>query len=237
MTPVTWGSIGAYDYCTPAVLTAKLEVVPVRRGYWGKKIGLPYTVPNKIHGKCGSGTISSAALDTNAIPSRFQGTTGRVFDGKGVGRHHLEGAICRGSKAFSPGKVGLWACGRWAAKYPRKQQCACKAIVVVILLETWQGGSRQRRQQQQATEQKLGEDGGIHNSNCERFIALHSRIEAQAQLSCCGECRPRIVLASAHDTNFYLREGGHLYHGPFAPRRMTGMVCIPMAQAQCRRLE
>jgi small subunit ribosomal protein S2e len=37
-----------------AILAAKLEVVPVRRGYWGKKIGLPHTVPNKIHGKCGS---------------------------------------------------------------------------------------------------------------------------------------------------------------------------------------
>jgi len=37
-----------------AILAAKLAVVPVRRGYWGKKIGLPHTVPNKIHGKCGS---------------------------------------------------------------------------------------------------------------------------------------------------------------------------------------
>jgi small subunit ribosomal protein S2e len=37
-----------------AILAAKMAVVPVRRGYWGKKIGLPHTVPNKIHGKCGS---------------------------------------------------------------------------------------------------------------------------------------------------------------------------------------
>eukprot|EP00961_Rhodomonas_salina_P184052 2485123-Rhodomonas_salina.1 len=37
-----------------AILSAKLAVVPVRRGYWGKKIGLPHTVPSKIHGKCGS---------------------------------------------------------------------------------------------------------------------------------------------------------------------------------------
>merc|ERR1719183_3500570 len=37
-----------------AILDGKMQVVPVRRGYWGRKIGLPHTVPNKIHGKCGS---------------------------------------------------------------------------------------------------------------------------------------------------------------------------------------
>merc|ERR1711966_607159 len=37
-----------------AIRGAKLAVIPVRRGYWGKKIGLPHPVPNKIHGKCGS---------------------------------------------------------------------------------------------------------------------------------------------------------------------------------------
>jgi len=37
-----------------AILAAKLSVVPVRRGYWGNKIGKPHTVPCKITGKCGS---------------------------------------------------------------------------------------------------------------------------------------------------------------------------------------
>jgi len=37
-----------------AIINAKLSVVPVRRGYWGNKIGLPHTVPNKVTGKCGS---------------------------------------------------------------------------------------------------------------------------------------------------------------------------------------
>jgi len=37
-----------------AIILAKLSVVPVRRGYWGNKIGLPHTVPSKITGKCGS---------------------------------------------------------------------------------------------------------------------------------------------------------------------------------------
>jgi len=37
-----------------AIILAKLAIAPVRRGYWGNKIGDPHTVPNKITGKCGS---------------------------------------------------------------------------------------------------------------------------------------------------------------------------------------
>ncbi|XP_014230647.1 40S ribosomal protein S2-like [Trichogramma pretiosum] len=37
-----------------AIVLAKLAVVPVRRGYWGNKIGKPHTVPCKVTGKCGS---------------------------------------------------------------------------------------------------------------------------------------------------------------------------------------
>jgi len=37
-----------------ALILAKLSIVPVRRGYWGNKIGLPHTVPCKVTGKCGS---------------------------------------------------------------------------------------------------------------------------------------------------------------------------------------
>jgi small subunit ribosomal protein S2e len=37
-----------------AIIDAKLTIIPVRRGYWGNKIGAPHTVPNKISGKCGS---------------------------------------------------------------------------------------------------------------------------------------------------------------------------------------
>ena len=33
---------------------AKLNIIPVRRGYWGSKFGEPHTVPCKITGKCGS---------------------------------------------------------------------------------------------------------------------------------------------------------------------------------------
>ena len=37
-----------------AIVLAKLAVVPVRRGYWGAKLGDPHTVPAKIYGKCAS---------------------------------------------------------------------------------------------------------------------------------------------------------------------------------------
>jgi len=40
-----------------AIILAKLSVVPVRRGYWGNKIGQPHTVPCKVTGKCGSVTV------------------------------------------------------------------------------------------------------------------------------------------------------------------------------------
>jgi small subunit ribosomal protein S2e len=37
-----------------AITIAKMSVVPVRRGYWGRKNGAPHTVPAKVTGKCGS---------------------------------------------------------------------------------------------------------------------------------------------------------------------------------------
>lgn len=40
-----------------AIIQAKMSVVPVRRGYWGNKIGKVHTVPIKSTGKCGSVTI------------------------------------------------------------------------------------------------------------------------------------------------------------------------------------
>jgi len=37
-----------------AMINAKLSIAPVRRGYWGNKIGSPHTVPTKVTGRCGS---------------------------------------------------------------------------------------------------------------------------------------------------------------------------------------
>merc|ERR1712187_573809 len=56
------GHIGLGQKCAKEVATAirggiidaKMNLIPVRRGYWGNKIGLPHTVPMKVAGKCGS---------------------------------------------------------------------------------------------------------------------------------------------------------------------------------------
>jgi len=36
------------------IISAKMNLIPVRRGYWGNRIGLPHTMPMKVHGKCAS---------------------------------------------------------------------------------------------------------------------------------------------------------------------------------------
>jgi len=40
-----------------SILLAKLSMVPVRRGYWGNKLGKPHTIYTKLTGKCGSVSI------------------------------------------------------------------------------------------------------------------------------------------------------------------------------------
>jgi len=37
-----------------AIISAKLAVIPIRRGYWGARFGPPHTVPCKVTGACGS---------------------------------------------------------------------------------------------------------------------------------------------------------------------------------------
>merc|ERR1712167_539943 len=56
------GHIGLAAKCAKEVATAirggiiaaKLNLIPVRRGYWGNRIGMPHTTPMKVHGKMGS---------------------------------------------------------------------------------------------------------------------------------------------------------------------------------------
>jgi len=56
------GHIGLGQKCAKEVATAirggiiaaKMNLIPVRRGYWGNRIGFPHTVPMKVHGKSGS---------------------------------------------------------------------------------------------------------------------------------------------------------------------------------------
>ena len=40
-----------------SMIAAKLNIVPVRRGYWGNKIGAPHTIPVKVTGKSGSVSV------------------------------------------------------------------------------------------------------------------------------------------------------------------------------------
>ena len=55
-------------HCRGAIILAKTSVVPVRRGYWGNKIGKPHTVPTKATGKCGSVTVSPTQLLLTVAP-------------------------------------------------------------------------------------------------------------------------------------------------------------------------
>lgn len=56
------GHIGLGNKCAKEVATAirggiiaaKMQLIPVRRGYWGNRIGGPHTVPMKVAGACGS---------------------------------------------------------------------------------------------------------------------------------------------------------------------------------------
>jgi len=40
-----------------ALVDGKINLIPVRRGYWGSNIGGVHTIPIKIKGKCGSCTV------------------------------------------------------------------------------------------------------------------------------------------------------------------------------------
>lgn len=42
------------DAIKGAIISAKMSLIPVRRGYWGNKLGKPHTICSKITGKCGS---------------------------------------------------------------------------------------------------------------------------------------------------------------------------------------
>jgi len=65
-----------------AIICAKMCVVPVRRGYWGNKIGKVHTVPIKVTGKCGSVSIRlipaprGAGIVAARVPKKVLGMAG-----------------------------------------------------------------------------------------------------------------------------------------------------------------
>lgn len=52
-----------------AIILAKLSVIPVRRGYWGNKIGKPHTVPCKV---CLPKLWSETACDVVVCPRNLK---------------------------------------------------------------------------------------------------------------------------------------------------------------------
>jgi small subunit ribosomal protein S2e len=40
-----------------ALMAAKTNLIPVRRGYWGARLGMPHTIAHKVHGKCASVSV------------------------------------------------------------------------------------------------------------------------------------------------------------------------------------
>lgn len=42
------------DAIKGAIISAKMSLIPVRRGYWGSKLSDPHTICSKLTGKCGS---------------------------------------------------------------------------------------------------------------------------------------------------------------------------------------
>ena len=80
-----------------AIILAKTSVVPVRRGYWGNKIGKPHTVPTKSTGKCGSVTVSGCwqliALH-RCCSGRHHGTANLSMLGDGMSPCNDPGHAC-----------------------------------------------------------------------------------------------------------------------------------------------
>jgi len=90
-----------------AIIDAKLCVIPVRRGYWGNKIGLPHTVPMKVTGKCGS-------VRVRLIPApRGSGLVCALVPKKLLGMAGIED--CYTSAAGSTGSLGNFAKATFAA--------------------------------------------------------------------------------------------------------------------------
>merc|ERR1711979_4381 len=90
-----------------AIILAKLSIVPVRRGFWGNKIGRPHTVPCKVHGKCGS-------VHVRLIPApRGTGIVSAPVPKKLLGMAGIDD--CYTSARGSTGTLGNFAKATYAA--------------------------------------------------------------------------------------------------------------------------
>jgi len=68
---------------------AKLSLIPVRKGYWGSRMGDPHTIPCKLTGKCGSCSV-------RLIPApRGTGLVAAVVTKKVLAMAGLKDVYCR----------------------------------------------------------------------------------------------------------------------------------------------
>lgn len=63
-----------------AIAQAKLSVLPIRRGYWGSKIGLPHTVPVKVRTVCWvmKIVVNEAGTDEAMLSPQVTGKCGSI---------------------------------------------------------------------------------------------------------------------------------------------------------------
>lgn len=65
-----------------AIILAKMTLIPIRRGYWGNRLGKVHTVPTKVTGKCGSVTVRlvpaprGAGIVAARVPKKVLGMAG-----------------------------------------------------------------------------------------------------------------------------------------------------------------
>lgn len=65
-----------------AIMVAKMNIVPIRRGYWGNKVGKPHTVPTRVTGKAGSVRVRlipaprGAGIVAARVPKKILSLTG-----------------------------------------------------------------------------------------------------------------------------------------------------------------
>jgi small subunit ribosomal protein S2e len=64
------------------IIAAKMNIVPIRRGYWGKMAGKPHTVPCKLSGRAGSVRVRlvpaprGSGLVAAGVPKKMLGMAG-----------------------------------------------------------------------------------------------------------------------------------------------------------------
>ena len=83
-----------------AIILAKMATVPVRRGYWGNKIGKVHTVPTKVTGECGSVTVRLIPAPRGE-QQRSRATTGWPVHWEGMHPAVCTAGLASGLSAFN----------------------------------------------------------------------------------------------------------------------------------------